>query len=132
MITVIYSSIDRVRIRRRFASVAGATNFAHHWVGPHPEIGSSYAISGDGVGKIEVIGATLAELFPSEEDAERAAYEAAEAEWRAQERAHQIAEAEAYAAEHAAWDAANRPHRSAGCNCSDEQLVYVGCDCIPF
>lgn len=130
MITVIYSSIDNVRIRRRFASLAGAQNFAFHWVGERPEIGSTYAVSGDGVGKIEVIGATLAELFPQTvEDTfldEQAAYEQAEREWRALERQREIAEIHASAAEFAEL---TRVPRDPACRCSDEQLIHVGCEC---
>ena len=34
------------------------------WVGAHPEIGSTYAVSGDGVGKVTCQGVSLSELFP--------------------------------------------------------------------
>ena len=67
---VIYRSIDRVRIARSFKTLKGAQAFAHKWVGEHPEIATSfsvaasYAVSGDGVGKITVEGCTLAEIFP--------------------------------------------------------------------
>jgi hypothetical protein len=63
-ITVLYTSIDRCRTRRKFKTLKGAQKFAHHLIGAHPEIGFHYAVSGDGIGKVQVTGATLAELFP--------------------------------------------------------------------
>lgn len=62
-ISVTYSSIDRFRQTRSFRTLAAARSYAARWVGAHPEFGSSYAISDDGVGKITVRGASLAELF---------------------------------------------------------------------
>lgn len=64
MIKVRYTSVDRVRTTKKFKTLEGARKFAHHWVGEHPEIGFSYAVSGDGIGKIEVDGVSLRELFP--------------------------------------------------------------------
>lgn len=64
IITVRYSTIDRFSKRAKFKTLAGARKFAHHWVGAHPEIGSYYAVSGDGIGRITVSGASLADLFP--------------------------------------------------------------------
>jgi len=65
-IKVSYSAVDAPnrRATRTYATLKGAMTFAHNWVGPHPEIGSGYAVSGDGIGKVTVRGATLAELFP--------------------------------------------------------------------
>ena len=63
-ITVSYLSIDRFRKTRRFKTLAGARKFAHNWIGEAPTLGAGYAISDDGVGRITVQGATLAELFP--------------------------------------------------------------------
>ena len=63
-IKVYYSSIDRFHETRRFKTLKGARKFAHLRVGAHPDLGSWYAVSSDGVGKIEVKGCTLAELFP--------------------------------------------------------------------
>jgi hypothetical protein len=60
-----YSSFDGHAEEKTFSSVAEAQRFAHHWVGPHPEIGRGYAVSGDGIGKIEARGITLAALFPA-------------------------------------------------------------------
>jgi hypothetical protein len=65
MITVRYTSIDRCCIVRQFKTLAAARKFAVHYVGSTPEIGTGYAVSGDGVGKVTVTGASLADLFPS-------------------------------------------------------------------
>jgi hypothetical protein len=67
MIKVRYSTIDGVSKSRTFKTVAGARKFAQHWIGRHPEIGYHYAVAGDGVGKITVSGATLADLFPADD-----------------------------------------------------------------
>lgn len=66
VIVVTYTSIDHFRKQRRFKTLAGAQRFAHRYVGPHPDQGSTYAVSDDGIGKIEVRGATLADLFPDD------------------------------------------------------------------
>ena len=63
MIKVRYSTIDRFSQTRRFKTLEGARKFAVYYVGEHPEMGSSYAVSDDGVGKITVEGCTLRELF---------------------------------------------------------------------
>ncbi len=67
-----YSSVDGHAEERAFSSVAEAQRFAHHWIGPYPEIGRGYAVSGDGIGKIEAKGITLAVLFPPPGSAEPA------------------------------------------------------------
>jgi hypothetical protein len=69
-IRVSYQSIDRFTQTKTYKTLKGAQRFAQHWVGAHPEIGTGYAVSGDGVGKITVIGATLHELFPREDEGE--------------------------------------------------------------
>jgi hypothetical protein len=66
MIKVVYTSIDYFRKARSFKTVAGAKKFAHKYVGAHPEIGVGYAVSSDGIGKVTVQGATLAEIFPED------------------------------------------------------------------
>ena len=63
-IQVRYSTVDRHSETRRFATLEAAREYAQYWVGPSPEIGCGYAISGDGIGKIEVSGIPLATLFP--------------------------------------------------------------------
>lgn len=66
-IVVRYVSIDGWRATRRFKTLRGARAFAQRYVGAHPEIGSCYAVSGDGVGKITAEGCSLRELFPADE-----------------------------------------------------------------
>lgn len=61
---IYYSSIDGFERRLDTENLVEAQAFAQKWVGKHPEIGSSYAISGDGVGKIEADGVSLSQLFP--------------------------------------------------------------------
>jgi hypothetical protein len=63
-IRVHYTSIDGVHKTRAFNDIVAAQLFAQDMLGECPEIGSHYAVSGDGVGKITVNGATLAQLFP--------------------------------------------------------------------
>ena len=79
-ITVTYTSIDRYRKKGKFKTLKGAQRFAQKWVGATPSLGSFYAVSFDGIGKVTVEGATLFDLFPehveSKEHAQRAAYEA--------------------------------------------------------
>jgi hypothetical protein len=64
MITVTHVSCDRSRTRRRYKTLAAARRYAHERVGPHPEFGSGYAVSDDGISTIYVEGTTLAALFP--------------------------------------------------------------------
>ena len=61
VIRVVYSSIDGAKEIQRFGTIAGASQFARN----HPTIGSTYATSDDEIGKIEVAGANLKELFPA-------------------------------------------------------------------
>jgi len=68
MIKVTYSTIDRFRRTKTFKTLAGARKFAQHWVGATPEIGSTYAVSGDGVGKVTVEGASLKDLFGQDDE----------------------------------------------------------------
>ncbi len=63
-IKVSYRSIDRCSKTRRFKTLEGAQRFAQEWVGETPELGTGYAVSGDGIGKVTVEGAPLRELFP--------------------------------------------------------------------
>jgi hypothetical protein len=63
MIKVKYSCEGRIAKWRSFRTLGRARVFAQYWVGKNPEIGSTYALSRDGIGKIEVRGATLADLF---------------------------------------------------------------------
>lgn len=66
MIKVCYQSVDSYgRITTRtFKTLAGARAYAVRMVGKHPEFGSHYAVSRDGIGKITVAeGCTLVDLF---------------------------------------------------------------------
>jgi len=120
-IIVTYSSIDRCRVTRRYRTLDGARAFAQEYVGRSPSIGSSYAVSDDGVGKITVRGADLADLFPAHDDGEYtvrdldADYEAGVfAQLDREEQGRQR------------YDVARR---EAGCSCSEQQLNLVGCFC---
>jgi hypothetical protein len=66
MIIVYYTSVDGCRKTEVCKDLQHAREWAHYWVGEHPEMGSRYAISGDGVGKITCSGCKLSELFPEE------------------------------------------------------------------
>ena len=71
MIKIKYSSVDgRGSKWRSFKTLGRARVFAQYWVGKNPDIGSTCAVSGDGIGKIEVQGAKLADLFGDEKKAE--------------------------------------------------------------
>jgi hypothetical protein len=62
-IKVRYSSIDHFRQTRTFKTLEGARKYAADRVGDNPDMGSHYAVSFDGIGKITVEGCTLQELF---------------------------------------------------------------------
>lgn len=57
-----FSSLDGARWTKTFKTIEGARKAALHQIGP-PEIGSTYAVSGDGVCKVTVEGCTIKELF---------------------------------------------------------------------
>ena len=58
-----YSTIDRYSKSATFKTVEGARKFAKKYLGDYFDIGYSYAVSGDGVGKVTIVsGATWAEL----------------------------------------------------------------------
>jgi hypothetical protein len=65
-ITVRYKTIDRFSETRKFKTLALAQRYAWKRVGETPEISKNfgYAVSGDGVGKVTIQGATLREIFP--------------------------------------------------------------------
>jgi hypothetical protein len=70
MIKLYFSTIDGCRNVKRFKTLAGARKAAHERVGRYPEIGSTYAVSGDGVVKVTVAGCSLNALFDDEDEAE--------------------------------------------------------------
>lgn len=131
LIVVTYTSIDRCRETRRYRTIDGARRFAQEYVGRFPSLGSSYAVSDDGVGKVTVRGAAIADLFPAEQhvaqcirdlDGDR---EQAGADWfdEAGERAWQD---NATQQRDRILDTARR---EPGCSCTEQQLNLVGCDC---
>jgi hypothetical protein len=67
-ITVTYRSIDGFKKVGTFKTLDGARAFAAKWVGSDAEIGSTYAVASDGIGKVTVQGCTLAELFAPKVD----------------------------------------------------------------
>jgi len=66
-IVVAYQAVDGFAQRRVFYTLAGARRYAQERVGAHPDLGAWYAVSFDGVGRVTVEGATLADLFPAPE-----------------------------------------------------------------
>jgi hypothetical protein len=63
-IRVRVETLDHLRKTRRFKTLEGARRFAQRWVGEAPDLGSWYAVSFDGIAKVTVSGATLADIFP--------------------------------------------------------------------
>lgn len=64
-ISITYEAIDGVSKRRVFKKLAAARNFAHKWVGEHPDVsGLGYAVSYDGIGRVIWYGCSAEELFP--------------------------------------------------------------------
>ena len=64
MIKLYFETLDGVRKTKSFNTLAGARKTTWNWVGKDAEIGSYYAVSGDGVVKVTILqGCTLAELF---------------------------------------------------------------------
>jgi hypothetical protein len=67
MIKIRYSAVDGFSKRKSFKTLKGARKYAQEMVGKYPSFGSYYAVSDDGVGKIEVIGGVkLRDLFGDE------------------------------------------------------------------
>jgi hypothetical protein len=69
-IVVRYRSIDRCSKRGVFKTLAGAQRFAQKWVGETPDLGGTYAVSSDGIGKVTCDGCALIDLFPKLKEAE--------------------------------------------------------------
>jgi len=74
-ITVRYSAIDGFSRMRKFKTVEGARKFAHRYVGADADLGTSYAVSVDGIGKVTVEGCTLMELIRGRKPARSLPYE---------------------------------------------------------
>lgn len=128
MIKLRFTTLDGIRKTKKFKTLAGARKAAHDWVGTNAEIGSYYAISGDGVVKVTTEGCKLTDIWPVEDgdcddgQGPRESYETGGGEFDP---------GADYGDEH--------PPRPTGCTCSDYQLIQVGCDCaatrnddIPF
>ena len=126
MIKIRYSAVDGFNKLKSFKTLKGARKYAIEMLGKYPSFGSYYAVSDDGVGKIEVIeGVKLRDLFGdeggdelkmmSDDEAMEAAFEA-----------FQLAQQERVMAEE---NKVLRAYRAAGCTCSEQQLNLVGCDC---
>ena len=80
MIKIRYSAVDGFSKRKSFKSLKGARKYAIEMLGKYPSFGSYYAVSDDGVGKIEVIeGVALRSLFGDEAAAIAAEVEGDEA-----------------------------------------------------
>lgn len=67
VINVTYRAVDGAKDKRTFKTLKGAQKFAREMVGDHPEMGSDYAVSGDGIGRVRVTGCTLQQLFNVED-----------------------------------------------------------------
>jgi hypothetical protein len=61
-IKVRYSSVDGFRKTYTYATVEGAKKKMADLLGQYYDIGPSYAVSGDGIGKVQLEGATFEEL----------------------------------------------------------------------
>jgi hypothetical protein len=67
VIELLYRAVDGFTASKAFMDLAAARRWAWERVGRHPELGSHYAASADGVGTLlPERGVTLAELFPEE------------------------------------------------------------------
>lgn len=64
MIKVTYQAVDGYRKTAKFKTLTGAQRFAHKWVSAHPDVGSFYAVSPDGIGRVMVEGCSIQEIFP--------------------------------------------------------------------
>jgi len=63
-IRVTYRAVDGYTKSATLRTLNGARGWAQRYLGETPELGQTYAVSGDGVGQITVKGASLFELFP--------------------------------------------------------------------
>jgi hypothetical protein len=130
MIKLRYSAVDGVNRLKSFRSLAGARNYAISMLGKYPSFGSYYAVSDDGVGKIEVIsGVKLRDLFGEPGGNPDPVIDELEASYEEELRAEEARELAQIKAEAEMWDKAYRAYRIAGCSCSEQQLNLVGCDC---
>jgi len=131
VIKIRYSAVDGFSKRKSFKSLKGARKYAIEMLGKYPSFGSYYAVSDDGVGKIEVIsGVKLRDLFGDEGGNPDPVIDELEAAYEEELRAEEAREREQIKAEAAEYDKVLRSYRMAGCSCSEQQLNLVGCDCL--
>ena len=67
-ITLRYESVDGFREAKKFTTLKGARAYAKRRIGNPFDIGSYYAVSADGIGRLEAEGASLAELLDGDAD----------------------------------------------------------------
>jgi hypothetical protein len=67
-IVVRYRAIDNFTKRGEFRSIAGARRFAKKYLGDEFEIGTGYAVTYDGIGRITVEGTDLYTLLDRKPD----------------------------------------------------------------
>ena len=63
-ITLYFTAVDGCASIKTYDTVEAAQTAAHERVGEYPSLGAGYAISDDGVVKVEAVGVSLAKLFP--------------------------------------------------------------------
>lgn len=65
-IKITYRACDGFKETKKFKTMPGARKYAIGRVGDNPERGIGYAVSEDGIGTLEVMGCSLADLFCKE------------------------------------------------------------------
>jgi hypothetical protein len=58
MIEVTYSSVDGYTETRKYKTLQGARRWVDEMLGDNYELGQHYAVSGDGVGTVQIYGTT--------------------------------------------------------------------------
>lgn len=139
MIAIRYEACDGFRQRRTFKTLIGARRYSHERIGETPELGRTYAASGDGVGTIRVDGATLLDIFPllapkpEREPRPYLSYEQMQGDTGNDydERDERSIGYEAIGKQYPIeLDKNGMPFvRPKGCTCSQDQIELVGCDC---
>lgn len=62
-IVVNYCAVDGYSQSKKFKTLLGAQKFAQKWIGEDADVGSFYAVSTDGVGRITCSGCSIKDLF---------------------------------------------------------------------
>lgn len=65
MIKLHFRFIEGGSKTKSYKSLKGAQKAAHYQIGPHPSLGSSYAVDDYGCCTVRVEGCSLQELFPA-------------------------------------------------------------------